>query len=489
MSCLLTFSSTPFSQVCRNGSFHLKGNVYVHYRSLESAILAYQSINGRYFAGKPVSCEFVNISRWKVAICGEYMKSRLKTCSHGSACNFIHCFRNPGGDYEWADHDKPPPRFWVHKMTALFGYSDEYLEHMDREYSGTLNDLRSDLATDSHRQRSRRSRSRDHDRVIGSKPSYKNRKNHGDVLESTRGSKLSRRQDENRRHDGSESPSSSRESSLEREVYRERRYTKETARHESKWSEHSPGHGVTMKKIHGRYSDDDSPDGDDNGRRETGHKRKARRGTDSEVEEQMDNEKDIRTRRSSRKYNREGSSADQEDSYEHDKVHAVCDKSHRERSKHRHERSSSRCSHEGDLSESKHHTHKGSDLQDYGEYERKRSVKNNPREDESDKDRDKSKQRHRYRTRDPDSDGSRKGKGHGRSSGSGASVRESQELNGNGKRENVSGSLSDEDREKTHKERPHRHKKRRSQHSHDQTYQFAEKSKEVKEEIERWRPM
>lgn len=41
------------------------------------------------------------------------------------ACNFIHCFRNPGGDYEWADWDKPPPRYWVKKMAALFGYSDE----------------------------------------------------------------------------------------------------------------------------------------------------------------------------------------------------------------------------------------------------------------------------------------------------------------------------------------------------------------------------
>ena len=65
MCCLPTFCPTlsflknkisyPF-QVCRNGSFHLKGNVYVHYRSLESAILAYQSINGRYFAGKQVHC-------------------------------------------------------------------------------------------------------------------------------------------------------------------------------------------------------------------------------------------------------------------------------------------------------------------------------------------------------------------------------------------------------------------------------------------------
>jgi hypothetical protein len=41
-------------QVCRNGSFHLRGNVYVQYKSLDSAVLVYHSINGRYFAGKQV---------------------------------------------------------------------------------------------------------------------------------------------------------------------------------------------------------------------------------------------------------------------------------------------------------------------------------------------------------------------------------------------------------------------------------------------------
>ena len=50
-----------------------------------------------------------------------------QTCSHGSACNFIHCFRNPGGDYEWADWDRPAPRYWVEKMASLFGNSAESL--------------------------------------------------------------------------------------------------------------------------------------------------------------------------------------------------------------------------------------------------------------------------------------------------------------------------------------------------------------------------
>lgn len=148
--------------MCRNGSSHLRGNVYVHYKSLESAVLAYRSVNGRYFAGKQITCEFINVTRWKIAICGEYMKSRLKTCSRGMACNFIHCFHNPGGDYEWADWDKPPPRYWVKKMAALFGYSDE---------SGTWNQERSGQtrnkidSTNADRHHYRRSRSREADRV------------------------------------------------------------------------------------------------------------------------------------------------------------------------------------------------------------------------------------------------------------------------------------------------------------------------------------
>lgn len=125
----LKFGEIVNFKVCKNVSSHLRGNVYVHYKSLESAVLAYQSINGRYFAGKLLTCEFVNVMRWRVALCGEYMKSRFKTCSRGSACNFIHCFRNPGGDYEWADWDKPAPRYWLKKMAALFGDSGNGSTH------------------------------------------------------------------------------------------------------------------------------------------------------------------------------------------------------------------------------------------------------------------------------------------------------------------------------------------------------------------------
>ncbi|XVF23135.1 hypothetical protein REPUB_Repub13aG0011700 [Reevesia pubescens] len=165
----LKFGEIVNFKVCKNGSFHLRGNVYVHYKLLESAVLAYHTINGRYFAGKQVKCEFVNLTRWKVAICGEFMKSRFKTCSHGTACNFIHCFRNPGGDYEWADWDKPPPRYWVKKMASLFGYADEdgFEKQTEQEHSGHSRTPSRMLESDADRHRSRRSKSREMIRLIG----------------------------------------------------------------------------------------------------------------------------------------------------------------------------------------------------------------------------------------------------------------------------------------------------------------------------------
>ncbi|KAK7328355.1 hypothetical protein VNO77_22459 [Canavalia gladiata] len=164
----LKFGEIVNFKVCKNGSFHLRGNVYVQYKLLDSALLAYNSVNGRFFAGKQISCQFVNLTRWKVAICGEYMKSGFKTCSHGTACNFIHCFRNPGGDYEWADADKPPPKYWVTKMIALFGYSDDYETLREK---GNLNFPKNMPKADSDRyHHSRRSRSREMDQLNLSRP-------------------------------------------------------------------------------------------------------------------------------------------------------------------------------------------------------------------------------------------------------------------------------------------------------------------------------
>ncbi|KAH0731817.1 hypothetical protein KY289_003005 [Solanum tuberosum] len=163
----LKFGEIINFKVCRNSSSHLRGNVYVHYKDIDSAVLAYHSINGRYFASKQITCEFVSVTKWKVAICGEFMKSKLKSCSRGTACNFIHCFRNPGGDYEWADLDKPPPRYWFTKMAALFGYADEsvYDRRLERKNSERMLNSYKMLAADFDRHRydsrERRSHSRE----------------------------------------------------------------------------------------------------------------------------------------------------------------------------------------------------------------------------------------------------------------------------------------------------------------------------------------
>lgn len=68
---------------------------------------------------------FVYFDAYPLCVLDNLSFDVLQTCSRGMACNFIHCFRNPGGDYEWADSDKPPPRYWFRKMAFLFGYFDE----------------------------------------------------------------------------------------------------------------------------------------------------------------------------------------------------------------------------------------------------------------------------------------------------------------------------------------------------------------------------
>ncbi|RZC85550.1 hypothetical protein C5167_041727 [Papaver somniferum] len=198
----LKFGEIVNFKVCSNGSFHLRGNVYVHYKSLESAILAYRSLNGRYFASKQITCEYVGVTKWRVAICGEYMRSRLTTCSRGTACNFIHCFRNPSGDYEWADWDKPPPKDWVKKMAYLFGASDEngYDKHVVPESWGKQEGSQRKTPK-SDRYRSRRSRSRTVDSSCSSDEKRDKGSGHSSRQRDSHRSRSRRSSYEHKRHE------------------------------------------------------------------------------------------------------------------------------------------------------------------------------------------------------------------------------------------------------------------------------------------------
>ncbi|CAG2249895.1 ZRSR [Mytilus edulis] len=89
-------------KVCCNYEPHLRGNVYIQFASDEEALAAMVKMNGRFYAGKQISCEPVLIKSWKSAICGLFGRGR---CPKGRNCNFLHVFKNPRNEF-W-EYDKP----------------------------------------------------------------------------------------------------------------------------------------------------------------------------------------------------------------------------------------------------------------------------------------------------------------------------------------------------------------------------------------------
>ncbi|XP_054718338.1 U2 small nuclear ribonucleoprotein auxiliary factor 35 kDa subunit-related protein 1-like [Uloborus diversus] len=92
-------------KVCNNHEPHLRGNVYVQYPSEKEAVEAYKGFNGRFYAGKQLTCEFTHVVKWRSAICGLFARNK---CPKGIECNFLHCFKNPGKEFFMADKDLLP---------------------------------------------------------------------------------------------------------------------------------------------------------------------------------------------------------------------------------------------------------------------------------------------------------------------------------------------------------------------------------------------
>lgn len=82
---------------------------------------AYSALNGRYYAGKVVSCFFTHVKNWREAICGKilvilfrkivsisYCYFHLnkkgsflrKKCTKSRNCNYLHVFKNPYNEYK-----------------------------------------------------------------------------------------------------------------------------------------------------------------------------------------------------------------------------------------------------------------------------------------------------------------------------------------------------------------------------------------------------
>ncbi|WPK25818.1 hypothetical protein PUMCH_003149 [Australozyma saopauloensis] len=80
--------------VCENENFHLSGNVYVRFTTLEAANNAVMTLNQEWFGGRPVYCDLLPVSSFQEANCRAH---DTNSCPRGGLCNFMHV-RRPGNE-------------------------------------------------------------------------------------------------------------------------------------------------------------------------------------------------------------------------------------------------------------------------------------------------------------------------------------------------------------------------------------------------------
>eukprot|EP01035_Chromulina_nebulosa_P039482 gene39482-53383_t len=64
-------------QVCENLGDHMVGNVYIKYIDEEDASNALQGLNGRFYAGRVLACEFSPVTDFREARCRQYDEVRI----------------------------------------------------------------------------------------------------------------------------------------------------------------------------------------------------------------------------------------------------------------------------------------------------------------------------------------------------------------------------------------------------------------------------
>eukprot|EP00826_Nyctotherus_ovalis_P040757 TRINITY_DN4041_c0_g2_i2.p1 TRINITY_DN4041_c0_g2~~TRINITY_DN4041_c0_g2_i2.p1 ORF type:complete len:216 (+),score=43.35 TRINITY_DN4041_c0_g2_i2:28-648(+) len=73
--------------VCDNVGEHLMGNVYAKYYREEDAKAALTALDGRFYAGKRLHCEYSPVTYFRVARCRQYDD---QMCNRGGYCNYMH---------------------------------------------------------------------------------------------------------------------------------------------------------------------------------------------------------------------------------------------------------------------------------------------------------------------------------------------------------------------------------------------------------------
>jgi splicing factor U2AF 35 kDa subunit len=84
---LKEFGNIDEIQVCENLGDHMVGNVYVKFEDEEAAERSIQKLFGRYYAGRPLACEYSPVTDFRESRCRQYDEG---TCSRGGYCNFMH---------------------------------------------------------------------------------------------------------------------------------------------------------------------------------------------------------------------------------------------------------------------------------------------------------------------------------------------------------------------------------------------------------------
>jgi splicing factor U2AF subunit len=84
---LCTFGKVEELHVCDNLGEHLLGNVYAKYKDEEHAAAAQKALYGRFYAGRPLICEFSPVTDFREARCRQFDDG---SCNRGGYCNFMH---------------------------------------------------------------------------------------------------------------------------------------------------------------------------------------------------------------------------------------------------------------------------------------------------------------------------------------------------------------------------------------------------------------
>ncbi|KAJ1498112.1 hypothetical protein HMI54_009662 [Coelomomyces lativittatus] len=73
--------------VCDNVGDHLVGNVYARFRNETDAAKCVESLNNRFYAGRPLYAELCPVTDFREACCRQHEAGE---CNRGGFCNFMH---------------------------------------------------------------------------------------------------------------------------------------------------------------------------------------------------------------------------------------------------------------------------------------------------------------------------------------------------------------------------------------------------------------